>query len=165
MFSFYCIWISICQHIMSGTCSKSVHGEFLPRDAMIVRIQSLRMVIWKSIFHEPFLLLMRNCIFIYFCNRLSQVNLIWSDVFCFLWWILHIINCLPLFLHRKGLESEYAYHTVKSRIQAHDLHTFLSRGLYWRVFILSLLIFYRLRKVTRFKSLHKIKIIRHYSRT
>ena len=112
----YCIRIGIHQHIMSGTCSNQVIVNFChlfdntsvyKRDAMIVRTSFylfLKMVNWKSIFHWPFLLLMRNCLFIYFYRRLSHVRLIRSDVFRFLWWISCIINCLPFFYITKFLK-------------------------------------------------------------
>ena len=104
------------------------YGEFLPsflwhqcrRETQWLYESSLylflKMANWKLIFLGPFLPSMRNYLFVYLCRRLSHVSLIWSDVFCFLWWILYINSCLPLFLHHKSLENEYAYHIMKSRI-------------------------------------------------
>ena len=76
----------------------------------------LKMANSKSIFLGPFLPSTRNCPFAYFCRRLSQVSLIWSDVYCFLWWILYINSCLSLFLHHKSLGNEYIYHIMESWI-------------------------------------------------
>ena len=91
---FYCIQIGICQHIMWGTCSKSIMENFsiflitsvYKRAAKIVRIQFLYVFKDGKLeidFPWAVLLLTRNCLFVYFCTRLSQVSLIWCDIFVF----------------------------------------------------------------------------------